>query len=78
MLPELHSTSLVENEIKTILSILMQNAGISYFMQRSTEGANNLTRITLAQEVSFLNKAAIKETLHKLPEDSDEIIDAQK
>lgn len=62
----------------SVLFILRQNARISYFMQKSTEGANNVIRITLAQEVSFLNKAAIKETLHKLPEDSEVILDAQK
>jgi len=62
----------------SVLFILRQNARISYFMHRSTEGANNLIRITLAQEVSFLNKAAIKETLHKLPEGSEVMIDARK
>jgi MFS superfamily sulfate permease-like transporter len=47
-------------------------------MQRSPGDDTEPIRITLAQEVSFLNKAAIKETLHQLPEDSEVIIDANK
>ncbi|MBX2906321.1 MAG: SulP family inorganic anion transporter [Taibaiella sp.] len=62
----------------SVLFILRQNAKISYFMQRTPGDATKPIRITLAQEVSFLNKAAIKETLHQLPEDSEVIIDANK
>lgn len=64
--------------IVSILFILRQNARISYFMNRDHADEDNRVKITLAQEVSFLNKASIKETLHKLPEDSEVIIDAHK
>ena len=46
------------------------------FYSRNTFNNGDLIKLTLAQEVSFLNKASIKETLNKLPENSSVIIDA--
>jgi MFS superfamily sulfate permease-like transporter len=55
---------------------LRQNMRIPYFYQRSLYNHGELIKLTLAQEVSFLNKAAIKKTLDHLPEGSNVIIDA--
>lgn len=60
----------------SIFYILRQNMSIPYYYQRSTFSDGELIKLTLAQEVSFLNKASIKETLDKLPENSSVIIDA--
>ena len=60
----------------SILFLLRQNARVTYFYQRSTFANGELIKLSLAQEVSFLNKAAIKHTLEKLPPDSAVIIDA--
>ena len=49
---------------------------IPFYFQRSTFSNGELIKITLAQEVSFLNKASIKETLDNLPANSSVIIDA--
>lgn len=55
---------------------LRQNMRIPFFYQRSVYNHGELTKLTLAQEVSFLNKAAIKETLDHLPGGTNVIIDA--
>ncbi len=60
----------------SIFYILRQNARIPYYFQRSSFSNGELIKITLAQEVSFLNKASIKETLDHIPEGSNVIIDA--
>jgi len=60
----------------SFLFILWQNARIPYFFQRTSYSNGDLIKLTLAQEVSFLNKASIKQTLEKLPENSAVIIDA--
>lgn len=58
-----------------ILFTLRQNMRIPYFFQRSLYNSGELIKLTLAQEVSFLNKAAIKKTLEHLPNGSNVIID---
>lgn len=60
----------------SIFYILRNNMSIPYYYKRSTFSDGELIKLTLAQEVSFLNKASIKETLDKLPENSSVIIDA--
>lgn len=62
----------------SIFYILRYNARVSYYYQRSTYSNGDLIKMTLAQEVSFLNKASIKETLNKLPRNSNVIIDASE
>jgi len=62
----------------SIFYILRQNMGIPYFYRRSTYSNGDLIKLTLAQEVSFLNKASIKNTLDKLPPNCKVIIDASK
>lgn len=60
----------------SIFYILRQNIRIPYYYHRSSFQNGDLIKLTLAQEVSFLNKASIKETLEKLPANSAIVIDA--
>jgi MFS superfamily sulfate permease-like transporter len=60
----------------SIIYILRQNMRIPYYFQSSSFSNGELIKITLAQEVSFLNKASIKETMDSLPKNSSVIIDA--
>src|SRR5690606_4686681 len=62
----------------SIFYILRQNMGIPYYYHRSSYSNGDLIKLTLAQEVSFLNKASIKETLERLPPGRKVIIDASK
>jgi MFS superfamily sulfate permease-like transporter len=62
----------------SIFYILRYNSRVSYYYQRSTYSNGELIKLTLAQEVSFLNKASIKETLNSLPANSNVIIDASE
>lgn len=62
----------------SIFFMLRENISIPYYFHRSRYSKNDLIKITLAQEVSFLNKASIKETLQAIPENSNVIIDASK
>lgn len=62
--------------VLSVFFTLRQNMRIPYFYQRSVYNHGELIKLTLAQEVSFLNKAAIKETLDHLPNGSNVIIDA--
>jgi MFS superfamily sulfate permease-like transporter len=62
--------------IISILFMLRQNIRIPFYYQRSTYSNGDLIKLTLAQEVSFLNKASIKQTLENLPINSSVIIDA--
>jgi MFS superfamily sulfate permease-like transporter len=63
----------------SIIYLLRHNARVSYFMNKTpvTNGEDSI-KITLAQEVSFLNKASIKSTLYGLPEGSNITIDASE
>ncbi len=62
--------------IISIFYILRNNMRIPYYYQRSSFSNGELIKLTLAQEVSFLNKASIKETLENLPGNTAVIIDA--
>lgn len=62
----------------SIFYLLKQNMSIPYYYQRSSYSNGELIRITLAQEVSFLNKASIKQTLDNLPENTTVVIDASQ
>lgn len=57
-------------------AILYGNLKNSYFFHKEKHHEGDLIRIHLSEEVSFLNKAAIRETLDKLPENSSVVIDA--
>jgi MFS superfamily sulfate permease-like transporter len=60
----------------SIFFILRGNMKLAYFFRKEEHHAGETIYIDLAQEVSFLNKAAIKETLRHLPEKSHVVIDA--
>ena len=60
----------------SIIFMLRQNMRIPFYYQRSSYSNGDLIKLTLAQEVSFLNKASIKQTLENLPNNSAVIIDA--
>ena len=49
---------------------------LAYFFKKEQHHEGETIHIDLAQEVSFLNKAAIKQTLAHLPENSKVVIDA--
>ncbi len=58
-----------------IFFILRNNLRNPYFYKIERNGDKKLITIRLAQEVSFLNKAAIQYTLTNLPAESDVVID---
>ncbi|HMO34002.1 MAG TPA: SulP family inorganic anion transporter [Lacibacter sp.] len=60
----------------SIVFILRGNMKLAYFFRKEEHHAGARIRMKLAQEVSFLNKAAIKQTLAHLPENSQILIDA--
>jgi MFS superfamily sulfate permease-like transporter len=60
----------------SIFYMLRQNLRIPFFYQRSTYSNGDLIKLTLSQEVSFLNKAAIKQTLKQIPKGASVLIDA--
>lgn len=60
----------------SILFILKGNLKRAYYLKKETYQSGDIIHIELAQEVSFLNKAAIKQTFAHLPENSTVIINA--
>src|SRR5690606_1933381 len=60
----------------SVYFILRGNIKLAYFFKRDEHQEGETIHIELAQEVSFLNKAAIKQTLSHLPENSEVVIDA--
>jgi len=64
--------------VLAIFYTLRANMRIPYYFHRSSFSNGDVVKLTLAQEVSFLNKASIKETLDRLPENTAVIIDASQ
>jgi len=62
--------------IISIMAILRGNMKRAYRFKKETYKDGDVIHIDLAQEVSFLNKAAIKSTLASIPENSKVIINA--
>jgi MFS superfamily sulfate permease-like transporter len=62
--------------VVSIFFILRGNMKLAYFFRKEEHQAGETIYIDLAQEVSFLNKAAIKQTLAHLPAKSSVVIDA--
>ena len=62
--------------VVSIFYILRANLKMAYFFKKQDHHAGEKIIIKLAQEVSFLNKAAIKQTLAHLPKNSHLVIDA--
>ena len=63
--------------IISIIFILKGNLKRAYSFRKQEYADGDVIHIDLAQEVSFLNKAAIKTTLNDIPENSKVIINAQ-
>jgi len=57
-------------------AILHGNLKNSYFFHKDQHQEGDIIKIRLAEEVSFLNKAAIRQTLDHIPENNRVIIDA--
>ncbi len=62
--------------IVSIFYILKGNMKLAYNFRKEQHHEGETIHIDLAQEVSFLNKAAIKQTLNDLPNNSKVIVDA--
>ncbi|UGU17812.1 SulP family inorganic anion transporter [Sinomicrobium kalidii] len=62
--------------IISVIFILRGNIKRAYFFRKEEYEDGDIIHIDLAQEVSFLNKAAIKLTLNHLPENSRVLINA--
>lgn len=60
----------------SIIFILRGNMKLAYFFKKEKHQEGETIHIDLAQEVSFLNKAAVKQTLAHLPANSKVVIDA--
>ncbi len=62
--------------VVSVFFILRANLKLAYFFKKEEYHQGEVITIKLAQEVSFLNKAAIKQTLNHLPAQSKVVIDA--
>lgn len=62
--------------VVSVFFILRANLKMAYFFKKEEHKSGAKITIKLAQEVSFLNKAAIKQTLYHIPENSSVILDA--
>lgn len=62
--------------VVSVFYILRANLKLAYFFKKEEYDAGEIVEMKLAQEVSFLNKAAIKQTLAHLPENCKLTIDA--
>ncbi len=62
--------------VVSIFFILRGNMKLAYFFKKEQHKEGETIHMDLAQEVSFLNKAAIKQTLAHLPSNSKLVIDA--
>lgn len=62
--------------VVSVFFILRANLKLAYFFKKEEYQEGEVITIKLAQEVSFLNKAAIKQTLKHLPNQSKVVIDA--
>ena len=62
--------------VVSVFFILKGNLKLAYFFKKEQYHEGETIHLDLAQEVSFLNKAAIKQTLAHLPENSTVVINA--
>lgn len=62
----------------SIFFILRENLKSPYFFEHTEHQTGDIIHLNLSQEVSFLNKAAIKLTLENIPKNSYIIIDASE
>lgn len=71
-------TGIIIGLTASVFAILRGNMKMSYYFHSEKHHDGEVIRIELAQEVSFLNKASIKNTLNHLPENSVVWIDASQ
>lgn len=64
--------------IISVIFVLRGNLKRAYNFRKEQYEEGDVIHIDLAQEVSFLNKAAIKATLNEIPENSKVVIDASE
>jgi carbonic anhydrase len=64
--------------IAAIGAILHGNLKNSYYFHEDKHQTGDVINMSLSEEVSFLNKGSIRETLDHIPENSTVIIDASK
>ena len=64
--------------VVAVFYILLNNFKRPFFFDPETHEEGQPFRIELSEEVTFLNKAAIMNTLNEIPEDSKVIIDASR
>jgi MFS superfamily sulfate permease-like transporter len=80
VLPALSGKGLLVGVVAGIVAafgaILHGNLKNSYFFHKEKHHEGDIVKIHLSEEVSFLNKAAIRETLDALPENTTVVIDA--
>ena len=80
MLPVLSGKGLLIGVLAGIVAaagaILHGNLKNSYFFHKENHKEGDIINIRLSEEVSFLNKAAIRQTLDHMPENSSVVIDA--
>ncbi|MEO6719271.1 MAG: SulP family inorganic anion transporter [Ferruginibacter sp.] len=62
--------------VSASFAILHGNLKNSYFFHKDKHHTGDIIKIHLSEEVSFLNKASLRETLDHIPENSTVIIDA--
>lgn len=62
----------------SVFFILRNNYKRSYFFQKEKHSEGELITISLAEDVTFLNKGSIMQTLSHLPENSNVVIDGSK
>ena len=60
----------------SVYFILRGNVKLAYFFKKENHHEGETINMELAQEVSFLNKAAIKQTFAHIPQNSKIVIDA--
>jgi MFS superfamily sulfate permease-like transporter len=82
VLPALSGKGLIIGVVAGIIAatgaILHGNLKNSYYFNKEKHAEGDTITIDLSQEVSFLNKASIRETLDRMPENSSVIINASK
>jgi len=62
--------------VAAVGSILYGNLKNSYYFHSENHKDGDVIQVRLSEEVSFLNKAAIRQTLDHMPENSTVVIDA--
>jgi MFS superfamily sulfate permease-like transporter len=82
VLPALSGKGLIIGVVAGLIAaagaILHGNLKNSYYFHKETHHEGDTITLRLSEEVSFLNKAAIRQTLDHIPENASIIIDASK